>query len=317
MVIAGRAVVSQERDESHIEHLLGFLPERVARTRLRRGRHRDEQPGEGLDLEIGPDIVEGIVDKRAIGEERIERADLVSVVREHVADIEQKVALRVRDEQVAVHLTNVRLHVVACLAGTGAADDEHVHVSIVVHRESLSAPCSTRVLGKKKCVRGPFGVLIIDKWGEFLGSRPSRGAVFLADARVLLPVDQADHGERPRDADSEQHAEHPRVVHQKMERLTDDIAPHLRRGGRDALEHVRIRAGAVDEPVPEVGEGDGGDRGAQEWCHLLRDLHYRFTVSSETSFSAWAAERDATKAASSLLSLINSSTLRSFMLTGS
>ena len=141
--------------------------------------------------------------------------------------------------------------------------------------------------------------------------------MFLADARVLLPVDEADHGKRPWDADSEQHAEHSRIIHQKMERLTGDIAPHLRRGGRDSLEHVRIRAGAVDKPVPEVGKGDGGNRSGEERRHFLRDLHYRFTVSSETSFSAWAAERDATKAASSLLSLINSSTLRSFMLTGS
>ena len=84
-----------------------------------------------------------------------------------------------------------------------------------------------------------------------------------------------------------------------------------------SMPSIRIRAGAVDEPIPEVGKGDGDDRGGEERRHFLRDLHYRFTVSSETSFSAWAAERDATKAASSLLSLINSSTLRSFMLTGS
>lgn len=273
MVIAGRAVVSQERDERHIEHLLGFLPERVARTRLRRGRHRDEQACKGLDFEIGPDVVEGVVDQRAVGEERVERADLVTVVREHVADVEQQVALRVRDEQVAVHLADVRLHVVARLAGAGSADDEHVHISVVVHRESLAAPCTAGVLGKEKRVRCPLGILVIDKWGEFLGSRPSRGAVFLADARVLLPVDQADHGERPRDAGPEQHAEHARIVHQEMERLSGDIAPHLRRGGGDSLEHIRIRAGAVDKPVPEVGEGDGGDRGAEERRHLLRDLH--------------------------------------------
>ena len=273
VVVLGGAVVAHERDERHVEHLLGLLPKRVSRAGLGRRRHGDEKSRERLDFEVGPDVVERVVDQGAVGEERVERADLIAVVREHVADIEQEVALGVGDEQVGIHLAHVGLHIVARLACARAADDQHVHVAVVVHREALAAPSATGALREKQRVRRSLRIFILDERREFLGGGPPRRTVLLADSGVLLPIDQAHHGNCPRDADSEEHAEHAGVVRQQTERMGGDEAPHLRRGGREALEHIRIGAGAVDEPVAEVGEGEGGSRRAQKRRHLFRDLH--------------------------------------------
>ena len=146
-----------------------------------------------------------VVVHRALGYERVEHANLVAGLHEHVADLGQRVVLGVGHDEVGVELHEVGLHVVASLARARAAYDAHVEVSVELDVALHAGEREARVLRQQKDVVrvGVVPRRVLPDAGD---RRPPGASRLLALARALGVGHGEEHEREPRHAPRKQPA---------------------------------------------------------------------------------------------------------------
>ena len=118
----------------------------------------DDAAGEADDARLVAYVGYGVEAHRAREVDGVERADLVAELRQRAAHLADERALRVGHEEAGVGLQEVRLDVVARLAGAGSSNHEHVVVGVGGEVEPAAHEADARVVGEDDVVVGVLGV---------------------------------------------------------------------------------------------------------------------------------------------------------------
>ena len=250
-VVPLREPVPQKRDEGSVELPLRVLPKRVAARLLRIVRVHDEAVHEREDVGVGLHVGKRVVMLRFGEVDGVEGLHLVAVVREQPARLADQRSLRVRHEVVRVKLHEVRLHVVARLAGAGSAHDHHVQVAVRLKVEFLLLDSQAVFLCEDEVVRGVG--LVLESQALLLAA-PLGGPGLLAGA-VVADEDNVAQPDKPNDGAQYEAVEQRHHVEVEVKRVRDEglkaahhLVPQL---------HVEPEDDVSADSVAKV-EGDNG-----------------------------------------------------------
>ena len=144
--------------ERGVDQALGLLPVGVALVVGLALGVGDDAAGEADDARFVAYVGYGVEAHRAREVDGVERADLVAELRQRAAHLADERALRVGHEEAGVGLQEVRLDVVARLAGAGSSNHEHVVVGVGGEVEPAAHEADARVVGEDDVVVGVLGV---------------------------------------------------------------------------------------------------------------------------------------------------------------
>ena len=190
--VGGLAVHDEVGRERGVDQALGLLPVGVALVVGLALGVGDDAAGEADDARLVAYVGYGVEAHGAREVDGVERADLVAELRQRAAHLADERALRVGHEEAGVGLQEVRLDVVARLAGARAAHHEHVVVGVGGEVEPAAHEADARVVGEDDVV---VGVLGIAEGRDVLARGPPGATVLLAVAPGAL----GSHGARPGD----------------------------------------------------------------------------------------------------------------------
>lgn len=140
---------------------------------------RADVAGEADDARLVAYVGYGVEAHGAREVDGVERADLVAELRQRAAHLADERALRVGHEEAGISLQEVRLDVVARLAGAGSSNHEHVVVGVGGEVERAAHEADARVVGEDDVVVGVLGVA---EGRDVLARGPPGATVLLAVA---------------------------------------------------------------------------------------------------------------------------------------
>lgn len=177
--VGGLAVHDEVGRERGVDQALGLLPVGVAFVVGLALGVGDDAAGEADDARLVAYVGYGVEAHGAREVDGVERADLVAELRQRAAHLADERALRVGHEEAGVGLQEVRLDVVARLAGAGSSHHEHVVVGVGGEVEPAAHEADACVVGEDDVVVGVLGVA---EGRDVLARGPPGATVLLAVA---------------------------------------------------------------------------------------------------------------------------------------